>query len=274
MTRFRLSRGPVVRCPECGVFVTFEESVPSEHRTQFHDDLDERGYIEYFMPFRKGQYREVLGRLGMPSGSTMLDVGASYGWMVQVGLELGFDSYGIEPSPLDYEPGIADRIETVTLEEFASRTDRRFSVVTAWHVMEHLEDPIGAARLIFELLEDGGSAVVALPNASGRMFRLASAMTRLRYRRLVEELFYTWNPNMHRYYFTPDALRHVLSRAGFETVETICMEAFDWRRIWRRSTSRIGRPALRAVGPFIELSRFTARENLIAVAVKACPDRG
>jgi SAM-dependent methyltransferase len=252
------------------VFLIREQAAGLDHLTQFHKHLDEPSYVDYFEPLRKGQYRQVLERVGVPPGGSLLDVGASYGWMVEVGLELGLDSYGIEPSPLDYKPGLEGRIYTATLEEFANRAERQFSVVTAWHVMEHLDDPIGAGSSIHELVEPGGHAVVAVPNASGWMFRAASLLARrLHYRRLMEELFYTWNPNMHRSYPTPKAMRLILSRAGFDVVETYCMEAFDWRRIWRRSTNPVGRPLLRAVGPLIARSRFTGRENLIVVARKS-----
>jgi len=91
-------------------------------------------------------------------------------------------------------------------------------------------------------------------------------MKSLGYGRLMEELWYTHNPNMHRYYPTLEALRHLLAQAGLYIVEAYTLDAFDWRRIWRRSTSPVGRAVLRAAGPAVQRSGFTGRENLVVVA--------
>src|SRR4051794_9433644 len=200
---FQLSRGPVFECSACGVFVAEDRSVDAEQDRQFHQSLDETLYVEYFEPFRKKQYRDVLGRAGVQRGHSLLDVGASYGWMVDVGLQLGLDSYGIEPSPMDHDESLAGRIACQTLDEHAALATRRYDVITMWHVLEHLRDPVTAASKIGGLLSDNGIVVIAVPNAEGRMYGFASRLTKtLRYRRLMEELWYTHNPNMHRTYPT------------------------------------------------------------------------
>ena len=71
---------------------------------------------------------------------------------------------------------------------------------------------------------------------------------------------------MHRYYFTENALRHILRTANLTIVDTYTLDAFDWKRIWSRSTSGVGKTVLRALGPAIERSGFTSNENLVVVA--------
>jgi 2-polyprenyl-3-methyl-5-hydroxy-6-metoxy-1,4-benzoquinol methylase len=218
---FRLSRGPVEACPACGVQIAADESVDPEQDRRFHETLDESTYVAYFEPFRKGQYRQTLERLGLPAGSTLLDVGASYGWLVEVATTLGFDAYGLEPSPMTYRQHLRDRIFEQTLEEHAAATQRRYDVVTLWHVLEHLRDPFEAVEQLSDLVKDGGVALIAVPNAAGHMYRLASFLARrLRSPRLMEELWYTHNPNMHRYYPTADAVGHLLGRASLEVVDS------------------------------------------------------
>jgi SAM-dependent methyltransferase len=263
---FLLSRGPVVECAGCGVFIAREESVSPEQDRQFHQAVDERRYVGYFEPFRKDQYRQVLGRLDLATGQRLLDVGASYGWMVDVALELGLDGHGIEPSPMTYEPRLHGRIARRTLEEHAAQAAERYDVITIWHVLEHLRDPTEAARQLRDLLQDGGTVVIAVPNARGRMHKLGVALAKFGSRRLVEELWYTHNPNMHRYYPTRDALGFILGAADLQIVESYTLDAFDWRRLWTRSTNRPGRMLLRTLGPVLHYSRLTATENLIAFA--------
>jgi 2-polyprenyl-3-methyl-5-hydroxy-6-metoxy-1,4-benzoquinol methylase len=115
----------------------------------FYATIDEARYVDYFEPFRKGQYRQVVGALKLPSGATHLDVGASYGWMVEVGLELGLDSAGIEPGKaVPTAETVRHRIQRASLEDFAASTDRRFDLITLWHVLEHLPEPRRALELL------------------------------------------------------------------------------------------------------------------------------
>src|SRR6266566_573619 len=80
---FSFSRGLVVDCPACGVFISLDESVAPEQDAQFHNSLDEARYVDYFAPFRKAQYREALLRMATRPDMTLLAVGASYGWMLE-----------------------------------------------------------------------------------------------------------------------------------------------------------------------------------------------
>jgi 2-polyprenyl-3-methyl-5-hydroxy-6-metoxy-1,4-benzoquinol methylase len=264
---FHLSRGEVLRCPACRLEVAHDDTVTESHDSQFHQGLDESEYVSYFEPFRKGQYRTVLAKLQTEPGLRLLDVGASYGWMLVVGAELGFDAFGLEPSPMHYGPELADRIAHSTLDEYAANASVHYDVVTIWHVLEHLRDPFAGLRDVHDLLKPNGRAVIAVPNAAGRMYLLGSLLARRIARgRLVEELWYTHNPNMHRHYFTRESLMPMLDSAGLKAVDTYTLEAFDWHTIWTRGATTASRALLRGLGPGIAASRFTAAENLIVVA--------
>jgi 2-polyprenyl-3-methyl-5-hydroxy-6-metoxy-1,4-benzoquinol methylase len=235
--------------------------------SQFHDSLDTDQYVDYFEPFRKGQYRRVLNDLTLARSSTLLDVGASFGWMVEVGLELGLDAYGLEPSPLDYGPPVAGRVREATLEDFAGFGHATYDVVTIWHVLEHLRDPFVAAEQLRTLVAPSGVLVVAVPSTSGNLYRTASfAIRRLGQRRLMEELWYTHNENMHRYYFSPTALRLLLENAGLDVVSSYSLDAFDWARIWRRASTATRQAILRVAGYPADRLGVTRNENLIVCA--------
>ncbi len=266
---FCLSRGPILNCVSCGLFIALDRSETSQHDTLFHSSIDECRYIEYFESFRKRQYRYVLNRLDLPSGRKLLDVGASYGWLTQIGMDIGLDSYGIEPSHMEYQGMLRDRIQTCSLEQYAESTGRKYDVVTLWHVLEHLKEPVTSVRLLAKLIKDEGVIVVAIPSAEGRMFKLGFILAKkLGYIRLMEELFYTHNPNMHRSYFTPESLEHVFAQADLHISEQYCLDAFDWPKIWRRATNPIAKVALRIMGPVIEWLQFTRNENLIMIVKK------
>jgi SAM-dependent methyltransferase len=234
----------------------------------FYATIDEERYVEYFEPFRKGQYRHVVGALKLPAGATHLDVGASYGWMVEVGQELGLDSHGIEPGEAaPTAEAVRPRIRRASLEDFAAGEGRRFDLITLWHVLEHLPEPRRALELLRGLLADGGRLLIAVPNAEGRLYRAGLLLQRtLRRPELMNELWYFHNPNMHFYYYTPRSLAELVRRSGLALCEQSVIEAFDWRTIYSRVLLPLPRLLLRTVGPLLARSRFTGRENLITVA--------
>ncbi len=186
--------------------------------------------------------------------------------MLEVGAEFGLDCHGLEPSPMEYHPELESRITSATLQAYAARSSDQFRLVALWHVLEHLRDPFAALDDVRSLLEPGGRGIIAVPNAAGRMYKLGSMFARRLGRpELMEELWYTHNPNMHRYYPTPEALIHMLRSAQLRVVDSYTLEAFDLHTIWTRGSSATSRTLLRIAGPVIAATRFTAAENLIMI---------
>ena len=255
------------RCPACGVFFLVDPVARADQQALFYSTIEEAKYVRYFEPFRKAQYRQVLAGLKLPPGASHLDVGASYGWMVEVGRELGLDSLGVEPGEAPVHADVRDRVVHASLDEYAAVADRRFDLITIWHVLEHLPEPWRAVRQMRDLLNEGGCLAVAVPNANGRMYRLGLFMQRvLGSSALMNELWYFHNPNMHYFYYTPRALGILLNAAGLTQDARFTMEAFDWTTIYQRVDGAVPRQLLQSVGPLISSSRFTRRENLIALA--------
>jgi SAM-dependent methyltransferase len=265
---FTSVRGAVLRCLDCGVyFVDDNELTPQEQEKLFYSTIDERKYTGYFELFRKRQYYGVLESLKLKRGSSHLDVGASYGWMVEVGLDLGLDSYGLEPGDARYKRALTGRIIRASLQDYVPR--RSFDLVTIWHVLEHLPEPAAAIQQLANLVADGGRLVIAVPTAEGRMFKLGLLTAKLfKSTRILNELFYFHNPNMHFFYYTENSVRELLRQVGLTVVTAQTIEAFDWTTIAQRVDSPVRRTILRLAGPFLAWSRFTSLENLIVVARK------
>jgi SAM-dependent methyltransferase len=242
--------------------------VSEAQAVRFYDTIERDAYVPYFEPMRKAHYRQALSPLAGAPGSRLLDVGASYGWMVEVGLDLGFDAYGVEPGDAPpTSPLAAERIVRSTVGEFASRADQRYDVVTIWHVLEHLPEPNAAVAEMRALMSDTGLLLVAIPNAEGWMYRLGLFLRRaFGIRTLMTELYYFHNPNPHFFYYGPKALRSLLERNGLRVERMYTMDAFDWNSIYKRIHQPVLRQLARLAGPLVAASRFTARENLVAVA--------
>lgn len=78
-----------------------------------------------------------------------------------------------------------------------------FDVVTMFHVLEHLPDPIRSLREIRDLLSSDGLLIIEVPNHEDWMLSISSAYTDFYYQ------------DAHAWYFDPQTLRAALNKAGF-----------------------------------------------------------
>ncbi len=146
----------------------------------------------------------LLHRYAGREPAALLDVGCSAGLFLEVALRHGWDAWGVEPSRWLSDRArqrVGERVLTATLER-APLEGRRFDAVTMWDVLEHVRDPqsfIGAAR---RLLRPSGLLIVNVPARD----TLIAAGLGQRWPLLLPE---------HLFYFSRDALRHLLEHCGF-----------------------------------------------------------
>jgi SAM-dependent methyltransferase len=132
-----------------------------------------------------------------------LDVGCGSGAALAVARALGWQVSGIEVD--DAAAGIARRftnalhVGDVLTAPFAAG---QFDVVTAFHVLEHVPDPVAVTRRMLDWLAPGGLLIVEVPNAGGLGASLfGRAWSGLELPR-------------HLSHFTPATLELTLAKAG------------------------------------------------------------
>jgi SAM-dependent methyltransferase len=123
----------------------------------------------------------------------MLGVARALGWRV-AGIEL-------DPDAATRARRFTDEIHVGDVLS-ASFAPDRFDVVTAFHVLEHVPDPVRVMRRMLEWLAPGGLLIVEVPNAGGLGARLfGPAWSGLELPRHLSQ-------------FTPESLAAVVKRAG------------------------------------------------------------
>lgn len=146
-----------------------------------------------------------------PTGGT-LDVGTGDGAFLRVLTDLGFDDVaGVEPSRAAIETADDDiraliRADVFRVEDFEPR---RYRLISALHIVEHLADPLEAFRGAHGLLGDGGAMFVVCHDRRAALNRLLGP------RSPIYDI-------EHLQLFCRRSLRALLARAGFHDV-----------RIWR-----------------------------------------
>jgi SAM-dependent methyltransferase len=136
-----------------------------------------------------------------------LDVGCGSGASLGVARALGWQVAGIE-----MDEAAAAKARRFTGELYvgdalsAPFAAARFDVVTAFHVLEHVPDPVAMLRRMLEWLAPGGLLIVEVPNAGG----LGAACFGRAWSGL--EL------PRHLVHFTPETLARAVRMAGGRTV--------------------------------------------------------
>lgn len=124
------------------------------------------------LPTRRARWLRETRGLPVPApDATLLDVGCGSGAFLARMRDAGYAVQGLE---VDAEAVAAARaaglsvahgtLDDGVLELTGGAGPRHFDVVTAWHVLEHVHEPVSFLRRAAAHLKPGGRLVVATPN--------------------------------------------------------------------------------------------------------------
>jgi 2-polyprenyl-3-methyl-5-hydroxy-6-metoxy-1,4-benzoquinol methylase len=153
-------------CPNC----EFVRVVPVPRREVLKDyyskeyAVDQEGYRRNVRRNGRGDF-ELLERIKSPG--RMLEVGCSWGLFLQMARNRGWEVRGVELSDAAAR-WARDRLglEVIggTVEESPFPGQAQFDAVVAWHVIEHVQDPMNFLRVLRSCLRPGGLLVLRTPN--------------------------------------------------------------------------------------------------------------
>lgn len=104
---------------------------------------------------------------------SVLDIGAHSGALLLRLQELGFSDLSgtdLDPTRFDVPGATFKRLELN--RPFADAFDRKFQLITATEVIEHLDGPRNFIKEAHKLLEDDGWLALSLPNVAARQGRI------------------------------------------------------------------------------------------------------
>ncbi len=148
----------------------------------------------------------------IPVGSRCLDVGCGSGFFLELLRDLGFDNIrGIDPS-LPFVKRAQEKNLNVTLSSVyeLDKADGNYDIVLLMDVLEHLEQPLKALKIIYSILEKQGLLFLNVPvcdSWDSIARRLLRGKTKLQ--QMIE-----WDET-HVEAYSAFRLRQVLRAAGF-----------------------------------------------------------
>lgn len=156
-------------------------------------------------------WKELVEYAGLSSlsGRRVLDVGCATGGFLHEAKSDGWNTLGVE---LSTDAASIARtefgLEVIEGDVFASELhDRTFDLITCWHVVEHLIDPVAAFKRMRELIAPGGLLFVELPNWNSLG------------RRVRQEHWSQLKPPEHINFFTPQSLSRAVEMASFTGIK-------------------------------------------------------
>lgn len=203
----------VVQCAHCGLGhvepMPTPQSLQDWYESRYRQDY--KGAVSPRLPHVLRAARIALERWDWASGhcgvrlpARSLDIGASSGEWVYLLHSLGVTACGIEP----HQGYSACAREVLGLDVMAGTLQQRlpelpegsFDLVSMFHVLEHLSDPLQTLRDLARLLSRQGLLFIEVPDAAG-MSSPGNTFFRA-----------------HTLYFSAHSLRSLALAAGFEVV--------------------------------------------------------
>ena len=239
----------VVQCRQCGLRSVFPQPASVKYEDSYYDTFS--GQAEDLSRMWQKRW-DVL--LQYAQQGRVLDIGAGTGMFLSLGKER-FTVLGTEVSQYAVKRA-KDRFHVELTMHPEALPAASFDCITAWHVLEHVQNPLTALRTWQGLLKPGGYLFLAVPNDDSWKQRLKRL---LRYKTLYFDA--TPSREQHLSFFTLETLTQLLEKAGFLVVSVQADDYYGKRSL----TSRISFSVSKM---FTDIMPLQAASAVIVVARK------
>lgn len=150
------------------------------------------------------------------SRGTILDYGCGTGMFLQACKQSGWETVGMEPDDdarrIASEQGLNVFSDKGRIQTYI--TDKKFSVITLWHVLEHVTDMSETLSFFKQRLFKDGVLIIAVPNHMSYDAKY------------YKEFWAAYDVPRHIHHFDVKSMSTLLANHGFKLIETKGMK-FD-----------------------------------------------
>ena len=204
---------------------------------------DREDFWRFYVEIGGGVWETIWPILAAADRGSLLDVGCGFGYAIDFWQQTGRgEAVGVELADYGREGArhLGATIYAERLEDCAALAGRRFDVVYASEVIEHVPDPAAFIELLSRWVADDGVLILTTPAASF-----------IARQNLSTSLLAALAPGFHGFLLSSQAFADVARRAGFAHVETRTMNErqFAWAS---RHPLRVPKPRPRGQASYLE----------------------
>jgi SAM-dependent methyltransferase len=158
----------------------------------------------------------LITRLNKDKEQSIIDIGCGTGEFLGICQQNGWKALGIEPNEKARKQAETNWNLEVHPESYLEKVDNKNkpNIISMWHVLEHVHLLNERLRQVHNILAENGHLIIAVPNPSSWD---ASHYT---------DTWAAYDVPRHLYHFSPEVLIDLLTKFGFEHIESKPM-AFD-----------------------------------------------
>jgi 2-polyprenyl-3-methyl-5-hydroxy-6-metoxy-1,4-benzoquinol methylase len=150
----------------------------------------------------------------LPKQAKILDFGCGHGYFVRNAGLAGYQSYGFD---IGSESFISDTNIHITYNyDFDTYQEQDFDLITAWHVIEHLPNPLEMIEKLRRKLKPNGILAVAVPNSESLGFEYCG-----------EKWGWVQEPLAHIYHYNSLNLAQLIQKTGFGTPKVMTRDTLS-----------------------------------------------
>ena len=177
---FRKEDYSVCKCLKCGDLFL---SRMSDTRDKYRKDYFLEEYIKQYGKSYEDDKKDIIksGNVRLdkieelkPDRGRLLDIGCALGFFVELSLNRGWESQGIEISEYASNWARSRLGINVITGNFLSYNFKKeyFDAITMFYVLEHFSNVEDVIKKIYTILRKGGVLAIAIPNRGGISYRL------------------------------------------------------------------------------------------------------
>ncbi|MBG15234.1 MAG: methyltransferase [Crocinitomicaceae bacterium] len=200
----------ITKCCKCGFLFTnpipTKETIGNYYKSNNYISHSgtKKGLINYIYHFVRNYQLFKKERLisNLSNEKTLLDIGCGTGEFLSYCKNKGWNTVGTEPDLQTRE-----RIKNLTIFPGLNSKELRensFSIVTMWHVLEHVYDLEDDLKTISSLIKKGGYLIVAVPNHESFDAKI------------YKENWVAYDVPIHLYHFRKKDIKALFSKFNFE----------------------------------------------------------
>jgi len=213
----------VIKCEDCGIVylekkdVSLDEYYKDDYRNIYSPNLGQKltsqEIFDACLPFQS--YRQERINKLVSKHSIILDIGCSAGHFLYSMKDKVKTGIGIEFNRSDSEfvqDKLGIKVYSVPIEE-SDLPKKYFDVITLFHVLEHINNPIIFLNNIKKYLKDTGYICIEVPNINDALLSVYN----------IEKYADFWYREPHVFNFSIDSLKKLLDIVGikgeFKTIQ-------------------------------------------------------